>query len=186
MHLHAAGAADLQQQQQDHCEGLLAAIGQLTDLKHLELVEKHGTGLILPYGAEMPASYSNLAALTASSQLTALGLVACELPVQAWLSMLPQGRRLQQLRVLRIVGKVQEGVDGVAAAAIRRIAQCCPNPEVLFVPYIVCGEAVANGLTQLSSLTSLDIRRSCDELQAQAATAKVAAQLTGLRHLTLV
>jgi hypothetical protein len=184
----AADAPHLRLQQQSQLQEAmqegLAAIGQMAALQHLELVD-----LALDVCQDVVGLLSSLAA---SSQLTALHIrtYGKVLPAQGMQHMLPAGAQLPQLRVLQLARSQRVGsrrltaaeVLGMAcvdAAAVRRLAECCPGLRELQLWRLLRGSAAAGSLRRLTSLTSLTV---ADPPFHDAAAAAVA-QLTGLRRL---
>jgi hypothetical protein len=200
---HADPEAMLEQQEQQCVKDLLAAIGQLTELRHLQLARVAELSASAPMPASSP---SGCTTLTASSQLTALHINTAEckpLSDQAILHMLPEGTQMEHLRVLHIgvqvtipaplvrsdgKGRISnmgdkvrrlQGVLCIGAAGLQRIADCCPALKCVAFNNVLSDAAAADKLAQLTTLTSLGVwGLSCDD-----AAAAAVAQLTGLRSL---
>lgn len=176
---------------------LLAAIGQMSQLRHLHLQDCNLTDVDSD-------SMSSLTALTASQHLTALHIKqslqsadgdCAVLPKCRLQHMLAPGRRLPALRVLHVGVNVGDSFWGwfayghlpsadystcCDALDVAHIAECCPALSCLDLRYALCDAAAVSALTQLRpSLERLAVGGPCFGNTAAAAVA----QLTGLQQL---
>lgn len=185
-----------EQQHAQSMHQLLAAVGQMASLQHLELDNMPSL-----HDFCLPSSDSGrFTALTASSQLSYLHAAAKKrqvLPAQAQQYMLPAGACMQRLHALKLIGAGSvrpsrwdtsphadiQGAACVDAADINRIAECCPALRELCLHNALHDAAAASSLAQLTRLTALTwldiVGLGCRDTAAAAAVA----QLTGLRDL---
>jgi hypothetical protein len=186
-----------EQMQAKQIERLLAAVGQLACLQHLELGDLRNT---LGLGLVQLQSYS---ALTASSCLTALHLRSSEeeeggarappLPLGALQHVFPAGRQLPRLRELVLAVDAWDDAElsyewlpdqpCVSGADLSRIGACCPGLTSLTLSCVMLSDgSVAQGLAVLPR-TLRELRVAGDGFGDGAAAAVAAAQLPQLRGL---
>jgi hypothetical protein len=161
----------------DCCSFLDRASGVLSQLQSLQHIQ------LWPVGDQLSSDLeaAQLAALTSSSQLTALEFSCSEVPTGAVQHMFPAGRQLPRLHSFCIGDGSKAGWD-LEPGDISRIVACCPNLRCLSRPYL--GAAIGVGrissselqqLRQLTALTSLVIRSPSWD----AAAGAVLADMTG-------
>lgn len=154
---------------------LCSALARLTQLAALDL---RGVGLLEDF-----PELRRLSAFSASSCLTRLRLrdeSANPLPEDGLLHVLPEGRRLPELRVLHVVAQEDTGSGCVSGADLARVGEACPSlAELCLVNVLVDGQPIHGLLPLASSLTALHVHGHC----WGDAAARVVAQLTALRSL---
>jgi hypothetical protein len=140
-----------------------------------------GAGLLEDFS--QPSELQRLSAFSASSCLTRLRLrdeCTNPLPEDGLQHILPEGRRLPQLRVLHVVSQEDTGTGCISNADLTRVAEACPGlAELSLVNVLRDGEPIRGLLPLAPSLTALNV-------QGQSwgdAAARVVAQLTALRSL---
>jgi hypothetical protein len=176
--------------QQQPVVALLEALRHLTQLQKLILeinLDQEGIGTAAQQA-------ERLAALTASSQLTRLGINKAYgmgnwwrsiiLPDQGLLHLLREGRQLPHLKELHIASA---GASWLDLEGAERLVKCCPALEQLDLTALAdCGTpfcAMAKALLPLrATLTSLYLQECSGRGDA---TAAAVAQLTGLQLLML-
>jgi hypothetical protein len=157
---------------------LLAAIGGLRQLQHLEL--KGERDCLLRTG--QPA---DCAALTASSQLTHLQVYGWEgqpLPCGAVQHMFPAGRQRSQLQQLVLRGLEESWSEGpyITTADLHSIVSACPALRCLGITGVLAAGADVSALLQLpSTCASLLLGGSAVGDEAAAEVAQLT-QLTAL------
>jgi hypothetical protein len=157
---------------------LLCQLQQMTQLTYLSLQRCWSLeGPIVPYDPSGPPAAA-YAALTASSTLQHLDVSGNTMPQGAWQHVLPAGRQLPHLRVLKAAFC---GLLGPwAHADTARLARCCPNLQELSM--IARGLVAADTLQPLQGLTALTALEAGDLDDASYAAA---AELTQLRRLAV-
>jgi hypothetical protein len=122
---------------------LLSLLRQMTQLQHLQVSKMQLDEL---------TDLKQLSALTASPQLTSLAVLArfyTPIPLHGLEHMLPQGRQLTQLRVLRLQGSEANSHDQcLDSYDIQRIAEACPGLTELTLKGVVNWGANLNPLAQ--------------------------------------
>jgi hypothetical protein len=157
------------------------ASGVLSQLQSLQHVWLYTLGWVHDEQLSNDLEAAQLAALTSSSQLTALEFSCLEVPTGAVRHMFAAGRQLPRLQSL-CIGYSSKYVWDLEPGDISCIVACCPNLQCLSRSHL--GAAIGVGristselqqLQQLTALTSLIIRSPSWDTAAAA----VLAGLTG-------